>query len=65
MCARLSDARIEGLFHLAQTDGIIPIIRETADFDWHSGLIMALLQRLSFMRFFRGMKDHLGTGSLS
>jgi digeranylgeranylglycerophospholipid reductase len=65
MCSRLSDRRIEGLFHLAQTDGIIPIIRDKADFDWHSGLIMALLQRLSFMRFFRTMKERLGTGSLS
>ena len=65
MCSRLSDRRIESLFTLARTDGIIPIIRDKADFDWHSGLIMALLQRLSFMRIFRAMKDHLGTGSLS
>ncbi len=65
MCSRLSDARVESLFRLAQTDGIIPIIRETADFDWHSGLILALLQRLSFMKFFKIMKDHLGPGSLS
>jgi digeranylgeranylglycerophospholipid reductase len=65
MCSRLSDGQVEGLFHLAQTDGIIPIIRETADFDWHSGLIFALLQRLSFMKFFRTMKDTLGDGSLS
>jgi len=65
MCARLSDGQIEGLFQLAKTDGIIPIIRDTADFDWHSGLITALLERLSFMRFFRSMKDHLGHGSLS
>jgi digeranylgeranylglycerophospholipid reductase len=60
MCSRLSDGQVEGLFHLAQTDGIIPIIRETADFDWHSGMIFALLRRLSFMKFFRTMKDTLG-----
>jgi geranylgeranyl reductase family protein len=65
MCARLSDGQIEGLFQLAKNDGIIPIIRETADFDWHSGLITALLERLSFMRFFRNMKDTLGRGSPS
>jgi digeranylgeranylglycerophospholipid reductase len=65
MCARLSDGQVENLFHLAQTDGIIPIIKERADFDWHSGLIMALLQRLSFMRLFRGMKARLGQESLS
>lgn len=65
MCARLSDGRIESLFQLARTDGIVPIIRNTADFDWHSGLIFALLQRLSFMRLFRDVKDRLGPMSLS
>jgi hypothetical protein len=65
MCARLSDGRIESLFHLAQTDGIVPIIREKADFDWHSGLIFALLQRLSFMKYFRDVKDRLGPVGLS
>jgi digeranylgeranylglycerophospholipid reductase len=65
MCARLSDGRIESLFHLAQTDGIVPIIREKADFDWHSGLIFALLQRLSFMKFFRDIQDRLGPFGLS
>ncbi len=65
MCARLSDGRIESLFQLARTDGIVPIIRENADFDWHSGLIFALLQRLSFMRFFRDVKDRLGPFSAS
>lgn len=65
MCARLSDGRIESLFQLARTDGIMPIIRETADFDRHSGLIFALLQRLSSMRFFRDVKDRLGPMSFS
>ncbi len=65
MCARLSDGRIESLFQLARTDGIVPIIRDRADFDWHSGLIFALLQRLSFMRFFRDVRDRLGPMSLS
>ena len=65
MCARLSDGRIESLFQLARTDGIVPIIRNTADFDRHSGLIFALLQRLSFMRFFREVRDRLSPMSLS
>ena len=60
MCARLSDGRIESLFQLARTDGIVPIIRDKADFDWHSGLIFALLQRLSFMGFFREVRDRVG-----
>ena len=65
MCARLSDGRIESLFQLARTDGIVPIIRDKADFDWHSGLIFALLQRLSFMRFFREVKDRVGPSAMS
>jgi geranylgeranyl reductase family protein len=65
MCARLSDGRIESLFQLARTDGIVPIIRATADFDRHSGLIFALLERLSFMRFFRDVRDRLGPFSAS
>ncbi len=65
MCARLSDRQVEGLFRLARTDGIMPIIRETADFDWHSGLIFALLERLSFMGFFRTVKDSLEYRNLS
>jgi digeranylgeranylglycerophospholipid reductase len=65
MCARLSDGRIESLFQLARVDGIVPIIRDRADFDRHSGLIFALLQRLSFIRFFRDVRDRLGPLSLS
>ena len=65
MCSRLSDRQVQGLFHLAQTDGIIPIIRETADFDWHSGLIAALLQRLSFMKHFRTVRDRIAKNVLS
>jgi digeranylgeranylglycerophospholipid reductase len=65
MCSRLSDRQVQSLFHLAQTDGIIPIIRETADFDWHSGLIAALLQRLSFMKHFRTVREAIAKNVLS
>jgi flavin-dependent dehydrogenase len=65
MCARLSDGRVESLFQLARTDGIVPIIRDKADFDWHSGLIFALLQRLSFMKVFRDVKDRFEPFSMS
>jgi geranylgeranyl reductase family protein len=65
ICARLSDGQVESLFHLAQTDGIVPIIREKADFDRHSGLIFALLRRLSFMGYFRGVRESVGPGVLS
>lgn len=53
VCSRLSDAQVESLFRLARTDGIIPIIRTVADFDRHSGLLLALAGRLSIMKSFR------------
>jgi digeranylgeranylglycerophospholipid reductase len=53
MCAKLTDSQMESIFRLAQTDGIIPIIRNKGDFDWHSDLILALARRLSFMGIFK------------
>ena len=40
---RMSDDDIERLFELALTDGIMPIVRRTASFNWHRKLILALL----------------------
>jgi len=41
---RLTDAEIDSLFALAQTDGIMPIVRRTAQFNHHRHLIRALLK---------------------
>lgn len=41
---RLTDAEIEGLFELARTDGIMPIVRRTAAFNRHRNLIVALFR---------------------
>ncbi len=46
LLAGVSDARLERLFDLARNDGMIPIVREKGNFDWHSGLILALIRRL-------------------
>ena len=40
---RLSDDEIDMLFELAQTDGIMPIVRRTAAFNRHRNLILSLL----------------------
>ena len=40
----MPDEDIEGLFELARTDGIMPIIRRTATFNRHRQLIVALLK---------------------
>lgn len=41
---RLSDRQIDELFHLARVDGVMPIVRRTAKFNEHRGLILALLK---------------------
>lgn len=41
---RLSDQEIDALFELARTDGIMPIVRKTAQFNHHRHLIRALLR---------------------
>ncbi|HEV3217311.1 MAG TPA: NAD(P)/FAD-dependent oxidoreductase [Vicinamibacterales bacterium] len=41
---RMTDGDIEQLFELARTDGIMPIVRKTAQFNRHRKLILALLK---------------------
>lgn len=41
---RLEDHEIEAFFDLARTDGVMPIVRETARFNQHRTLILALLR---------------------
>jgi hypothetical protein len=40
----LGDADIDGLFELARTDGIMPLMRRTAAFNQHRSFIVALLK---------------------
>ena len=40
----LSDAELDDLFDLAQTDGIMPLVRKTAQFNHHRHLIRALFK---------------------
>jgi digeranylgeranylglycerophospholipid reductase len=41
---RLTDDEIEGLFELARTDGLMPLLRRTATFNQHRDFIVALLK---------------------
>ena len=41
---RMRDCDIDALFHLANTDGILPIVRKTARFNRHRDFILALLR---------------------
>jgi geranylgeranyl reductase family protein len=49
---RLSDDEIEMLFELAQTDGIMPIVRRTAKFNRHRDLILSLFKHPPARRIF-------------
>jgi geranylgeranyl reductase family protein len=49
---RLSDTEIDTLFELAQTDGIMPIVRRTARFNQHRDLILSLLKHPPVRRIF-------------
>jgi geranylgeranyl reductase family protein len=44
LVTRLSDVEIDSFFELARTDGIMPIVRKTAQFNHHRHLIRALLR---------------------
>ena len=50
----MADTDIEALFDLARTDGVMPIVRETARFNQHRGLIVALLRHPPARRVFFG-----------
>jgi len=41
---RMSDAQISSLFELARTDGLMPLVRQTAAFNHHREFIIALLK---------------------
>ncbi|HXD74267.1 MAG TPA: NAD(P)/FAD-dependent oxidoreductase [Vicinamibacterales bacterium] len=44
LVTRLNDQEIDSLFELARTDGVMPIVRKTAQFNHHRHLIRALLR---------------------
>jgi digeranylgeranylglycerophospholipid reductase len=50
MAARLSDGAIDALVELARVDGIVPLLKQTADFNWHGAAARSLLRNPSFRR---------------
>lgn len=45
ICSRLKDREVEKLFQIARDDGVFPLIRETAHFDWQKDIILALARK--------------------
>jgi flavin-dependent dehydrogenase len=50
LVSRLNDRSIDALIELARVDGIVPMLRQTADFNWHRQSALALLKHAQFRR---------------
>ena len=48
--SRFNDRAIDSLIELARIDGIVPMLRQTADFNWHRQSALALLRHAQFRR---------------
>jgi len=54
VAAKLSDAAIDRLLELTRVDGIVPLLRQTADFNWHRTAARALLRHAEFRKIVVG-----------
>jgi digeranylgeranylglycerophospholipid reductase len=54
LASRLNDAAIDSLIELARVDGLVPLLRKTADFNWHRQSALALLRHTQFRRILLG-----------
>ncbi len=50
VAARLNDVTVDRLIELARVDGIVPLLKQTADFNWHHTAARALLRHREFRR---------------
>jgi digeranylgeranylglycerophospholipid reductase len=50
MAGKLNDATVDRLIELARVDGIVPLLKQTADFNWHRSAAEALLRHGEFRK---------------
>jgi geranylgeranyl reductase family protein len=50
LASRLNDRAIDALVELARIDGLVPLLKQTANFNWHSGSALALLKHPQFRK---------------
>jgi digeranylgeranylglycerophospholipid reductase len=50
LVARMNDRAIDAVVELARIDGLVPMLRQTADFNWHRQSALALLKHAQFRR---------------
>jgi digeranylgeranylglycerophospholipid reductase len=48
--SRLHDTAVDRLMELARVDGIVPLLKQTADFNWHRAATRALLRHGEFRK---------------
>ena len=51
---RLNDGAINALVELARVDGLLPLLRQTADFNWHRRAALSLLRHAQFRKIVFG-----------
>jgi len=57
--SRFTDKQIDRLFDLARTDGIVPHVQATGNFDWQSRLIVELARKVPPFSYFKEIRDKL------
>jgi geranylgeranyl reductase family protein len=50
LASRMNDRSIDAVVELARVDGIVPLLRQTADFNWHRQSALALLRHAQFRK---------------
>jgi digeranylgeranylglycerophospholipid reductase len=50
LTSRMNDRAIDAVIELARIDGLIPMLRQTADFNWHRQSALALLKHAQFRK---------------
>ncbi len=54
IATRMSDRGIHALVELARVDGLVPLLKQTANFNWHRTAALALLKHPSFRKVVLG-----------
>ena len=50
LASRLNDRAIDALVELARIDGLVPLLKQTANFNWHGASALALLRHPQFRK---------------
>jgi len=50
LASRMTDRAIDAVVELARVDGLVPMLRQTADFNWHRNSALALLRHSQFRK---------------